>query len=382
MKRGFGSDNHSGISPEILQALAAANTDHALAYGDDEWCARTEELFRREFGAQAKVYFVFNGTGANVLCIDAMCRSHEAVVCAETAHINVDECGAPQRVVGCRLLTVDTPDGKLTPELVRTRLHGFGFEHHSQPKAISITQSTELGTLYTLDEIKALADLAHSYNMYLHMDGARLANAAVALGCTFKEMTTDTGVDCLSFGGTKNGMLMGESCVILNPALDVDIKYRRKQMTQLCSKMRFIAAQFEAYLSVDKFNVDTFNVDRFNVDRLIRSSDNVSTDKPINVSTYQPINVSTPLWRRNAEHSNAMAQLLYEEVKKLGVKVMYEVKVNSVFVQLPAEVWHALQKEYFFYDWDEANNVVRWMCSFDTTEEDIHNFVSTLKRLL
>ena len=339
MKRGFGSDNHSGISPEILQAIATANTDHALAYGDDEWCIRTEELFRREFGPQAKAYFVFNGTGANVLCIDAMCRSHEAVVCAETAHINVDECGAPQRVVGCRLLTVDTPDGKLTPELVKTRLHGFGFEHHSQPRAISITQSTELGTLYTLDEIRSLADLAHSFNMYLHMDGARLANAAVALGCSFKEMTTDLGVDCLSFGGTKNGMLMGESCVILNPALDVDLKYRRKQMTQLCSKMRFIAAQFEAYLT-------------------------------------------TGLWRRNAEHSNAMAQLLYDEVKKLGVHVMYEVKVNSVFVQLPSEVWHALQKEYFFYDWDEAQNVVRWMCSFDTTEDDIHSFVAALKRLL
>ena len=342
MKRGFGSDNHSGISPEILQAIAAANVDHALAYGDDEWCARTEALFREHFGPQAKVYFVFNGTGANVLNIDAMCRSHHAVVCAETAHINVDECGAPQRVVGCRLLTVDTPDGKLTPQLVKTRLHGFGFEHHSQPRAISITQSTELGTLYSLDEIRALADLAHSYNMFLHMDGARLANAAVALGCSFKEMTTDLGVDCLSFGGTKNGMLMGESVVILNPALDVDMKYRRKQMTQLCSKMRFVAAQFEAYLT-------------------------------------------TGLWRRNAEHSNRMAQLLNAELSTLNspkLKVMYPVQVNSVFVQLPADVWHALQQEYFFYDWDEAANVVRWMCSFDTTEADIHNFVAALKALL
>ncbi len=339
MRRGFGSDNHSGISPEILRAIGGANEDHALAYGDDEWCARTEGIFRETFGPEAKVYFVFNGTGANVLCIDAMCRSHEAVVCAETAHINVDECGAPQRVVGCRLLTVETADGKLTPELVRTRLHGFGFEHHSQPKAISISQPTELGTLYSLEEIRALADLAHSYNMYLHMDGARLANAAVALGKSFKEMTTEVGVDCLSFGGTKNGMLMGESCVILNWVLDVEMKYRRKQMTQLCSKMRFIAAQFEAYLT-------------------------------------------TGLWRRNAEHSNAMAQLLQKEVKELGVRVMYPVQVNSVFVQLPADIWHALQKEYFFYDWDEAQNVVRWMCSFDTTEEDIHSFVASLKRLL
>ena len=334
MKRGFGSDNHSGISPEILQAIADANVDHALAYGDDEWCARAEALFREHFGEQARVYFVFNGTGANVLNIDAMCRSHEAVVCAETAHINVDECGAPQRVVGCRLLTVDTPDGKLTPELVKTRLHGFGFEHHSQPRAISISQPTELGTLYTLQEIKALADLAHAHNMYLHIDGARLANAAVALGCTFWQMTTDLGVDCLSFGGTKNGMLMGESVVLLNPALDVDLKYRRKQMTQLSSKMRFTAAQFEAYLT-------------------------------------------TGLWRRNAEHSNRMAQLLTSHLK-----IMYPVQVNSVFAQLPADVWHRLQEEYFFYDWDEANDVVRWMCSFDTTEEDIRAFVAALRRLL
>ena len=340
MKRGFGSDNHSGVSPEIMDAIASANCDHALAYGDDEYCQRAEALFRQHFGEQARVYFVFNGTGANVLNIDAMCRSHHAVVCAETAHINVDECGAPQRVVGCSLLTVDPPDGKLTPELVQTRLHGFGFEHHSQPRAISITQSTELGTLYTLDEVRALADLAHAHDMYLHMDGARLANAAVALGCSFKEMTTDCGVDCLSFGGTKNGMLMGESAVLLNPALDTDMRYRRKQMTQLCSKMRFMAAQFEAYLN-------------------------------------------TGLWRRNAEHSNRMAQLLRDEVSRIdGVKIMYPVQANSVFVQLPTRVWKALQQEYFFYDWDEAHDVVRWMCSFDTTEDDIHAFARTLRCLM
>ena len=343
MKRGFGSDNHSGISPEVLDAIAAANTEHALAYGDDEYCERAVELFRQEFGSQAAVYFVFNGTGANVLSIDAMCRSHHAVVCADTAHINVDECGAPQRIVGCRLLTVPTPDGKLTPELVKTQLHGFGFEHHSQPRAISITQSTELGTLYTISEIKELAELAHGYGMYLHVDGARLANAAVALGCSFRQMTTDVGVDCLSFGGTKNGLMMGESVVILNPAIDAEMKYRRKQMGQLCSKMRFVAAQFEAYL---------------------RGGDNA-------------------LWRRNAEHSNRMAQMLYHEVSQLHeVKVMYPVTVNSVFAQLPREVWIALQKEYFFYDWIESSNVVRWMCSFDTTEQDIHNFVTALKRLL
>ncbi|MCR5444493.1 MAG: low specificity L-threonine aldolase [Bacteroidales bacterium] len=340
MKRGFGSDNHSGFSPEVLEALARANEDHALAYGDDEVTARLELLIKETFGAEARIYLVFNGTGANVLSIDAMCRSHEAVVCAETAHINVDECGAPQRVVGCRLLTVDTPDGKLTPDLVKTRLHGFGFEHHSQPKAISISQPTELGTLYTLEEIKALAELAHSHGMYLHVDGARLANAAVALGCTFREMTTDCGVDALSFGGTKNGLLMGESCVLLNPKLDVDMKYRRKQMTQLGSKMRFMAAQMECYLE-------------------------------------------SGMWHRNAAHSNRMAQLLRSEVEKVeGVRIVYPVQVNSVFAQLPREVWTRLQERYFFYDWDEEADVVRWMCSFDTTEDDIHAFVNALKEEL
>lgn len=340
MKRGFGSDNHSGISPEILQAIADANTGHALAYGDDEWCQKAEETFRNHFGQQARVYFVFNGTGANVLSIDLMCRSHEAVVCAETAHINVDECGAPQRVVGCRLLTVDTPDGKLTPDLVKSRLHGFGFEHHSQPKAISITQSTELGTLYTLDEVRTLAELAHSHKMYLHMDGARLANAVVALGCTFKELTTDCGVDILSFGGTKNGMLMGESVVVLNPTLDIDAKYRRKQMTQLASKMRFTAAQFDAYLN-------------------------------------------TGLWRRNAEHSNAMARRLEQEVRAIpGVEVIYPVQVNGVFARLPRQAWQHLQQEFFFYDWDFDRNEVRWMCSFDTTEDDIAAFSAALRNTM
>lgn len=338
MKRGFGSDNHSGISPEIMEAIASANVEHALAYGDDEYCRRTEQLFQDTFGPQARVYFVFNGTGANVLNIDAMCRSHHAVVCAETAHINVDECGAPQRIVGCRLLTVPTPDGKLTPQLVKTQLHGFGFEHHSQPRAISITQPTELGTLYSLDEIRALANLAHSHNMYLHLDGARLANAAVALGCTFRQMTTDCGVDCLSFGGTKNGLLMGESAVILNPQLDVDLKYRRKQMAQLCSKMRFMAVQFEAYLT-------------------------------------------TGVWQRNAAHSNHMAQLLHNALLSIPqAKIMYPVQANSVFVKLPNKVWNALLNDYFFYLWDEEQDVVRWMCSFDTTEDDINYLIQALKQ--
>ena len=340
MKRGFGSDNHSGICPEVMEAIARVNKEHALAYGDDEYCAATEQRFREQFGEQARVFFAFNGTGCNTLCIDAMVHSHEAVVCAETAHINVDECGAPQRVVGCRLLTVDTPDGKLIPALVKTRLHGFGFEHHSQPKLISITQPTELGTLYTLDEIKALVALAREYNMYVHIDGARLGNAAVALGCTFKEMTTDLGVDAVSFGGTKNGLMMGEAVVLLNPEVCPDFKYRRKQAMQLCSKMRFIAAQFDAYFAND-------------------------------------------LWRRNAEHSNRMAQLLYRSVKDIpGVEIVYPVQANGVFAKLPRQVWKALQEYCFFYDWDEDANVVRWMCAFDTTEDDIARFAAKLRELM
>lgn len=334
--KSFGSDNHSGVCPEAMAAIAAANNGHALAYGDDEITLRLTELFRNVFGPTASPYLVFNGTGANILCLDALCRSHHAVVCAETAHINVDECGAPQRAIGCRLLTVATPDGKLTPDLVRTQLHGFGFEHHSQPRAISISNVTELGTVYTPDEVSQLSELAHSHGMYLHMDGARLANAAASLGCSLKEITTDCGVDALSFGGTKNGMMCAESAVIINPALDVDLRYRRKQLTQLSSKMRFMAAQFECYL----------------------------TDG---------------LWLRNAQHSNRMARLLEEAVRKIdGVEIMYPVQANSVFARLPRDVWQRLLEKHFFYDWDFDDNVVRWMCSFDTTEDDIVQFAADL----
>ena len=340
MNRGFGSDNHSGISPEILEAIGKANTVHALAYGEDEYTVALEKEIKRHVGQQATIYPVFNGTGANVLCIDAMLRSHNAVICAETAHINVDECGAPQRITGAKLLTVATPDGKLTPEMIKQHLHGIGFQHHSQPRVVSVAQSTELGTLYTLKELKTLSDFVHANNMLLHIDGARLANAAVALGCTFRQMTTDIGADAVSFGGTKNGLMMGESVVLLNPALNEDFLYRRKQAMQLCSKMRFVSAQFLAYLEND-------------------------------------------LWRRNAEHSNAMAQLLYQQVKDLpGLEIMYPVQVNAVFAKLPHEVWTKLLEHYFFYDWDEAENVVRWMCSFDTQKEDILQFVECLKGIL
>ena len=340
MKRGFGSDNHSGISPEVIEAIQQANSEHALAYGEDELTVELEQLFKQYFGENASVFPVFNGTGANVLCLDAMLRSHEAVICAETAHINVDECGAPQRITGARLLTVATPDGKLTPELIKQHLHGIGFQHHSQPRVVSVAQSTELGTLYTLDELKSLSDFVHANNMLLHIDGARLANAAVALGCTFREMTTDIGADAISFGGTKNGLMMGESVVLLNPVLEEDFLYRRKQAMQLCSKMRFVSAQFKAYLE-------------------------------------------TGLWKRNAQHSNAMAQLLYKAVKDIpGVEIVYPVQVNAVFARLPRKVWTKLQEHYFFYDWDEAKDEVRWMCSFDTQESDILKFSDCLKGIL
>ncbi len=338
--KSFGSDNHSGVCPEAIEAIVAANSEHALAYGDDEITLRLTALFQREFGETASPYLVFNGTGANILCLDALCRSHHAVVCAETAHINVDECGAPQRAIGCRLLPVATKDGKLTPELVATQLHGFGFEHHSQPRAISISNITELGTLYKPEEVRALANLAHNHGMFLHMDGARLANAAASLGCSLREITTDCGVDVLSFGGTKNGMMCAESAVILNPALDVDLRYRRKQLTQLSSKMRFMAAQFEAYLTNN-------------------------------------------LWLRNAQHSNAMAKKLEAMVREVkGVDVVYSVDANSVFAHLPREAWQRLQKSYFFYDWDFDADVVRWMCSFDTTVDDIEAFVAALREVM
>ena len=340
MKRGFGSDNHSGISIEVLDAIAQANINHAMAYGEDEYSEQVKQMFKKHFGQQAEVYFVFNGTGANTLCIDSMTRSHEAVICSDTAHINVDECGSIQRIVGCRLLTVPTAEGKLTPDLIRTQLHGFGFQHHSQPKVISITQPTELGTLYSIDEIKSIVALAHEYNMYVHMDGARLANAAVALNCSFYDLTTRLGIDALSFGGTKNGLMMGESVVILNPALQANFLYRRKQAMQLCSKMRFLAVQFQAY-----FNND--------------------------------------LWKTNALHANKMAQILYKAIANIPrVKIMYPVQANAIFVQLPYDIRTQLQKEYFFYVWDESKNIVRWMCSFDTTENDIHSFVNTLTRIL
>ncbi|MFN8206410.1 MAG: beta-eliminating lyase-related protein [Bacteroidales bacterium] len=338
--RGFASDNNAPVHPEIIAAIENANKDHCIAYGDDAYTTAGAKKLAELFGNNPSVYFVFTGTAANVLGLSTTAASYNAVICAETAHINVDECAAPEHFIGCKLLSLATPDGKLTPDLVSRHMHGFGFEHHAQPKVISVTQATEMGTVYTCSELAALADFAHRSGLLLHVDGARIANAAVSLGCSFKEMITDTGVDILSFGGTKNGLMYGEAIVFLKPGLDTHFKYLRKQGMQLASKMRYIGAQFDAYLSGD-------------------------------------------LWKRNALHANNMARLLEQEVRSVkGVTVTQKVQANGVFARVPADVITPLREEYFFYTWDEPTSEVRWMCSFDTTEEDVRGFASVLRKLV
>lgn len=338
-KRGFASDNNSGVHPRVLQALEAVNHGHVIGYGDDPVTQELEMEIKRLFGDATAVYPVFNGTGANVIALQSVCRSFHAIICAETAHINVDECGAPQKFTGAKTISIHTPDGKLSPERIVPYLHGFGFEHHSQPKVISITQVTEMGTLYQPDEIKALSDLAHSHGMFLHMDGARIANAAAALNLPFKAFTIDCGVDIVSFGGTKNGLMFGELVLFFNRDHHKYTKYYRKQASQLFSKMRYISAQFLAYLEDE-------------------------------------------VWLENARHSNKMALLLQEKVKDIpGITITQKVEANGVFVIVPGEIIEPLQKEFFFYPWDENKNEVRWMCSFDTSEQDIDLFVQRIKEL-
>ena len=287
----------------------------------------------------SSIIFVFIGTAANVLGLSSITQPYHAVICPETAHINVDECGAPEKFSGCKLLTCDTPDGKLTVDMIAGHMHGIGFEHHVQPRVVSITQATELGSVYTINEIRKIAEYTHEHGMLLHMDGARISNAAVSLSCSFREMTVDAGVDVLSFGGTKNGMMYGEAVVFFNKELCSDFKYRRKQSMQLASKMRYIAAQFSAILEDD-------------------------------------------LWLTNAQHANLMAQKLHSAVKEIpGVKVTRKVESNAVFAIIPREIILQLQEQFFFYVWDEENSEVRWMCAFDTTEEDIDAFASLLREL-
>ncbi|HER07859.1 MAG TPA: low specificity L-threonine aldolase [Bacteroides sp.] len=338
-RRGFASDNNAGVHPAILDAMGAANQGHVIAYGDDPYTEHAIRQMKAAFGQDADVYFVFIGTAANVLGLSAVTQPYHAVICPDTAHIHVDECGAPEKFTGCKLLTVKTPDGKLDVDLVKQHMHGFGFEHHVQPRVISVTQSTELGTLYTPDELREITSFAHRHGMIVHMDGARLSNAAAALDCSFHEITGGAGVDVLSFGGTKNGMMYGEAVVFFNQELSRDFRYRRKQGMQLASKMRFIAAQFSAFLKDD-------------------------------------------LWKKNAAHANDMARKLHEAVRGIPqVIVTRKVEANAVFARIPKEVIPRLQEAYFFYVWDEDTSEVRWMCSYDTTEEDIDGFVSRLRAL-
>jgi len=338
IKRSFASDNNAGVHPEVIEAIKAANEGHVVAYGDDPFTARATRLFQKHFGRDVAVFFVFGGTGANVLGLKAITKSHQAIICAETAHVNVDECGAPENFTGCKLLTVATPDGKLRVEQIMPLLHGIGVEHHVQPAVITISQATEMGTVYTKQELKTLADFAHEYGMLLHVDGARLCNAAVSLKASLKEITADAGVDVLSFGGTKNGMMYGEAVVFFNPMLAMGFKYIRKQGMQLSSKMRFIAAQFEAMLSGN-------------------------------------------LWRRGPEHANRMAHLLASELAKLPqIRITQPVEANGVFAVIPRQYIPTLQKKYFFYVWNEEISEVRLMASFDTSEDDIRDFVKFVRK--
>nr|WP_321410269.1 low specificity L-threonine aldolase [uncultured Carboxylicivirga sp.] len=336
--RGFASDNNASVHPKVMEALIKANDGHAIGYGGDKITEKTQQLFKKVFGKEVETFFVYNGTGANVISIQALTHSFNSVVCAQTAHINVDECGAPEKLSGCKLLPITTNNGKITVEQISQYMHGFGFEHHAQPKLISITQATELGTVYTLAEVKTIADYVHGLGLYLHMDGARLANAAVALDCSLADITFNAGVDVLSFGGTKNGLMFGEAVVFANAQLADNVKYIRKQSTQLHSKMRYTSAQFEALLTND-------------------------------------------LWKKNASHANKMARKLEAGIKQLkNVKLTQPVDSNGIFAIVPKQTIAKLQEEYFFYIWDEHRSEVRWMTSFDTQEEDIEGFLDVLNR--
>jgi threonine aldolase len=336
----FASDNYSGVHPEILQALSAVNKEHAAAYGADEITRNTIKKIETYFGKDIDVYFVYNGTGANVVSLSAITQSYQAIICSDVAHIQVDESTAPEKFTGCRLLPVPSVNGKIRPDDIQRRIQRVGDQHHPQARAISVSQPTEYGTVYTVEEIRAISEVAKKNNLLLHMDGSRISNAAVSLGKPFREFTCDAGVDVLSFGGTKNGMMFGEAVLFFNKAVSQQVKFIRKQSMQLHSKMRFISAQFEALLTNE-------------------------------------------LWKKNALHSNAMARLLETELKKFAsIKITRPVEANGVFVIIPPAIISGLQKESFFYIWNEAISEARLMCSFDTTEEDVYGFIKKLRELL
>ncbi len=348
IRKGFASDNWSGVCPGIMEALSDVNRGHIQAYGEgeEEITIKAREKFKKHFGVSAEVFFVYNGTAANVLGIGHLLRSYQGIVTAHTAHINEDECGAPEKSTGSKILQIDSDNGKITPDQVKPFLSSVGFQHHSQPKIISISQVSELGTVYTVEEIKALSDFAHNNNMYLHMDGARISNAAVALNMDFRSFTVDAGVDVLSFGGTKNGLMFGEAVVFFNKELSNEFEYTRKQGMQLHSKMRFISAQFDRYL----------------------------TDE---------------LWKKNAQTANNMAQYLAEKIRYIpDLIISQKTEANGVFVIMPEDLIPKLQKRYFFHVWNESpvingfesysHKEVRLMCSWDTSKDDIDEFVSLI----
>lgn len=336
----FGSDNFAGVHPAILKALSSVNIGHAVAYGDDPHTKAAIKKFQHLFGERIDVYFVFAGTAANVLGLKAITDSYHGILCADTAHINRDECGAPEKFTGCKLLTVPSPNGKITVEQISRFLADVGIEHHSQPRVISITQSTELGTTYTPEEIETLAAFAHKHDMLLHMDGARLCNAAAYLDVNLSDISGDVGVDVLSFGGTKNGLLFGEAIVFFTRAAGKEMKYIRKHGMQLYSKMRFIAAQFDAYLTSD-------------------------------------------LWLKSARHANHMAQLLANELQKIpGITITQPVESNGVFAIIPAEAVAQIQEKFCFYTWNEGTGEVRFMTAFDTTKKDVKLFVKAVREAI
>jgi len=332
----FASDNYASVHPDVLEAMLRANSGHDVSYGDDAITARLTDVIKDHFGPLAEAYPVFNGTGANVVALQAITKRWEAVVCTTNAHVNFDEGGAPEHGGGIKLWPVPSPDGKITPAGIDSQAWGFGDVHRAQPGAVTITQSTELGTRYSADEIGAIADHVHSLGMHLHVDGARLSNAAAGLGTGFASFTTDVGVDIVSLGGTKNGLMLGEAVVVLDPEAAPGVAFLRKSSMQLASKMRFISAQLLALLTDD-------------------------------------------LWLRNAQHANAMSARLAERVRDLpGLTITQPVQANAVFAILPPAVTERLQQQFRFYVWDHTTGEVRWMCAWDTSEHDVDDFAAAI----
>jgi len=339
-KISFGSDNNSGVHPKIMEAMVLANEGHTIGYGDDEWTRQADRCFAGIFGQDIAPCYVFNGTGSNMVALQAAVRPFHSIITAATGHINVDECGAPSKFTGCMVKEITTEDGKLTPALISARLHGFGDQHHSQPKVIYISQVTELGTVYTPQEIKDICELAHQHDMYVHMDGARLANACASLNIGLKELSRDCGIDILSLGGTKNGMMMGEVVIAFRPELAENLRFYRKQSAQLFSKMRYLSAQFPAYFENN-------------------------------------------LWLENARNANGMAKKLAASLQQFrGITITQKVESNAIFLIMPPEAIHKLRQHYFFYTWDEARHEVRLVCSWDTTKADINGLAAVLGEIV